>query len=81
MKHIINGRSDGVNFLPEFRYRWSHAMRQMADKRVTVTVVSYTSANAPHYRTPTIGRCWYVEYTANWWPTVGISQKIRYTMT
>ena len=41
MKHIINGRSDGVNFLPEFRYRWSHAMRQMADKRVTVTVELY----------------------------------------
>ena len=38
MKHIIHGTSDGVNFLPEARYRWRDALRMLSGKAVTITI-------------------------------------------
>ena len=41
MKHTLHGRSDGINHLPDARYRWREAMQTLSGKRVTVTVERY----------------------------------------
>ena len=38
MKHTIYGKSDGLNFIPDARYRWHNALQHFAGKSITVTV-------------------------------------------
>jgi len=42
MKHIIHGKSDGVNFIPEARYRWREALRMFEGKKVTIRMERFS---------------------------------------